>query len=408
MACIRKRRGKWVVDYYDGIGENRTRRWITCRTRDQAKAALAKALRESGQPLNDSVDSNITVAEYARKWLEQLRASDRKARTLEVYASTLNQHVLPAFGNTRLRKIGRGALKDVLVSKLEAGFARDSVRAILSTMRSLLSDAVEDGVIAVNPAAGLGRKLRLTIPPQQRQEQIKAMTAEQLTAFVSAAKRVPLSYGALLWTLSFTGMRFGEGLGLQWNDVDFEKQEIHVQRALSNGHLTTPKAGHGRRVAMGAALSRMLVRLRMHRAEQMKRYRWTEIPAWVFATRSGGPAEPNRLRRFFRKCLKAAGLSSHFTPHSLRHTFASILLQRGEAPQWLMQQLGYASITLTVDTYGRWLPKKPIRGGVTLLETLTGSNVVAKKPEMAGREGGLLRFDARFAQCRASYSPSVT
>jgi integrase len=156
--------------------------------------------------------------------------------------------------------------------------------------------------------------------PNPRQEEVKAMTAEQLTAFLSAAKRMPLPYGSVLWTLALTGMRFGEGLALQWQDVTLKDNTIRVQRSLSNGHLTTPKSGFGRDVEIGPQLARLLVRLRMHRAEQMKRHRWEEMPSWVFATASGGSPDPGRLRRCFRKCLKVAGLPLHFTPHSLRHT----------------------------------------------------------------------------------------
>jgi integrase len=58
---------------------------------------------------------------------------------------------------------------------------------------------------------------------------------------------------------------------------------------------------------------------------------------------------------------KRAKLPPHFTPHSLRHTFASLLLQQGESPVYVQRQLGHASIKLTVDTDGKWLPmgKRP-------------------------------------------------
>ena len=54
--------------------------------------------------------------------------------------------------------------------------------------------------------------------------------------------------------------------------------------------------------------------------------------------------------------IRDAGLPPHFTPHCLRHTFASLLLQQGESPAYVQRQLGHASIQLTVDTYGKWLP----------------------------------------------------
>ena len=60
--------------------------------------------------------------------------------------------------------------------------------------------------------------------------------------------------------------------------------------------------------------------------------------------------------RRHKRVLKDAELPLHFTPHCLRHTFASLPLQQGESPAYVQRQLGHASIQLTVDTYGRWLP----------------------------------------------------
>ena len=77
---------------------------------------------------------------------------------------------------------------------------------------------------------------------------------------------------------------------------------------------------------------------------------------WVFVTMAGVCMEQSRVGKAFKRILKAAGLPRHFSPHSLRHTFASLLLQHGESPAYVQRQLGHASIQLTVDTYGRWLP----------------------------------------------------
>jgi len=77
----------------------------------------------------------------------------------------------------------------------------------------------------------------------------------------------------------------------------------------------------------------------------------------LFAEHGGGPIDPHNARRAFARRLKRAQLSSHFTPYCLRHTFASILIAEGKSPAYVQAQLGHASITLTVDTYGKWLPR---------------------------------------------------
>ena len=118
----------------------------------------------------------------------------------------------------------------------------------------------------------------------------------------------------------------------------------------------------------------------MRLPESVKRHKWKVPPPWLFRTRSARLLEPHNVRNVFRKCLKASGLPEHFTPHCLRHTFASVLLQAGESVQYVQEQLGHASITLTADTYGKWLPKRPVRGGVNLLGDVLGSSVGSSRP----------------------------
>ena len=83
------------------------------------------------------------------------------------------------------------------------------------------------------------------------------------------------------------------------------------------------------------------------------------------------------MRRVFVRLLKRAKLALHFSPHSLRHTFASLLLQQGESAVYVQRQLGHASIKLTVDTYGKWLPMGN-KAAVDRLDEPSGSKVVAK------------------------------
>ena len=77
------------------------------------------------------------------------------------------------------------------------------------------------------------------------------------------------------------------------------------------------------------------------------------------------------------RVLKKAELPGHFTPHCLRHTYASLLLQQGESIVYVQRQLGHASIQLTVDTYGKWLPMGN-KAAVDRLDYVTsGSKMVA-------------------------------
>ena len=80
------------------------------------------------------------------------------------------------------------------------------------------------------------------------------------------------------------------------------------------------------------------------------------MPEWVFCNETGGPVDGDNLRhRVFYPLLGRAGLR-RIRFHDLRHTFASLLIQNGESLAYVRDQLGHASIQLTVDTYGHLVP----------------------------------------------------
>jgi integrase len=153
------------------------------------------------------VDLNIALDAYAPLWLKRVSAGI-KARTLESYGTILRIHVLPGLGPMRLRDLSRGHIKDLISTKLESGLSRNTVRLIRATFHALLNEAVEDGIIQVNPAAKRGHSKTFRLAPTQgeREEKIKAMTREELGAFLSSAVRVEPRAYPLLFTMAQTGL----------------------------------------------------------------------------------------------------------------------------------------------------------------------------------------------------------
>jgi integrase len=180
-------------------------------------------------------------------------------------------------------------------------------------------------------------------------------------------------------------MRLGEGLALQWDDVHFAEKEIRVARTLSAGRIDKPKSGHGRTVDVSEQLGRVLLRLYVQRKTEALKRGWSKVPEWLFCTEAGTLSDESRVRKVLRKTLKAAKLPLHFSPHCLRHTFAGLMLQQGESPAYVQRQLGHASIQLTVDTYGGWLP--------------LGNKAAVNR--LADEESGSKNEDGHFA-CRRS------
>jgi integrase len=166
------------------------------------------------------------------------------------------------------------------------------------------------------------------------------MTREQMAAFLAAVE--PRHY-ALFLTMARTGMRISEVIGLEWGDIDIAGREITIARAVSRGAVGAPKSGHSRRVDMSEQLAAALMAVR------------PASPAGPVFTVGGARISEDWIRGALARGLKAAGLP-HFSPHAFRHSYASQMLQASESPAYVQRQLGHASISLTVDTYGSWLP----------------------------------------------------
>ena len=217
----------------------------------------------------------------------------------------------------------------------------------------MLNEAVEDGIIVVNPALKLGRTLKVDGREAKKgKTEPKAFSREQLSTFLANAH--PRWYPYFLF-LARTGLRLGESLAVEVSDVLFNRHVVLVDKAYSKGTVQLPKDGESREVDLSIQLADIL---RVMIAERRARCfaSGKPMPSLLFPTESGGVMNKAHIWRAIVRTLKKANLGMHFSPHSFRHTFASQLLQLGASPAYVQRQLGHSSIKMTVDTYGSWLP----------------------------------------------------
>lgn len=284
---------------------------------------------------------NLTVDGYAVMWLEEV-STRAKPQTLARYRAEYRNHVAPGLGELRLADVTRHDVKRLVVAKVRDGAGRGTVGMLVRVLSMLFSSAYDEGLIAKHPA----QRLRRLFPrASSGTEDVKAMTADELARFLAAMKAEPV-YWMLFRTMALTGLRHGEARALQVGDVHTKKLRVEVGRTFAGGNdlSWSPKTGRSRRVEMPQALARELEPL----------LRWRKPEEWIFHRR-GKPLRDCSARQSFRRGLCRARLPEHFTPHSLRHTYASLLIQQGVRAEYIQRQLGHASIQITVDIYGKWL-----------------------------------------------------
>jgi integrase len=387
MACARKYRGHWVVDWRDPLTKKRAIEAVEEDSREGAKRRLAEILKTGEQ-----VGSKATFKEYGDWWLENCAKGAIKESTYQEYESVLRKHVYPLIGSKPFAKVNRPMIRELIAAKKKEGLSQSTIRNIMAPVRGMFFQAIDDGAAHQNPAARIG-KLNKRSKDEQKKK-INPLTREETQTMLGAAEEKKYAhYYPLFLCAPRTGIREGELVSLKGIDLDFKGRFVHVQRNLSRGKISATKSGKDRKVDMSAQLAEVLNDLlSKRRAEALRRE--MEKPAeerrdaatvvnevmedWLFQTPVGTQMDPSNLRKLFNRLLTDAKLR-RVRFHDLRHTFASLLLQNGESPAYVKEQMGHSSIQVTVDIYGHLIPG----GNRQAVDKLDDVSVGSKKTAVA-------------------------
>ena len=313
--------------------------------------------------------SRETVGEFLTRWLTDVAEARVRASTFRRYR-VVGRHVIDKIGHIPLAQLQPRDLQGLYTRLQKEGQSARSVIFAHFIIRKALADAVAWGLLAMNPADR-------AVPPRLSPREIVPPTMEQAQAFLRAAKTERLY---ALWVfLALSGVRKGEALALQWDDIDWEARVAMIQRTMVGdaGTRTTnpPKTKQGRRTI---SLSPYLVDiLRQHQQCQAEErgsagLRWVE-GSWVFTTRTGTWLSPRNVHRRFKQLLKAANLPETTRIHDLRHAMATFWLTHGVPVKVVSERLGHSSIAITLQVYGHVLPHMQSEAAQVMDATILGT-----------------------------------
>lgn len=328
---------RYQAEVYDKTTGKRIRNTLPNKTaaknwRQDTYAALRRGdlTTEEGPTLQVAVDS----------WLDGARAGTITNRSGDVfkpsavrhYEKNLRLRVLDTLGPLRLREIRHSDLQNLVDDLLEAGCAPSTIHNAITPLRAIYRRALIRGTVLVNPTRGLEMPAirstgRLFASPQQ---------AAALLAAVQIPER------AIWATALYAGLRKGELQALQWADVNLASGVIHVRRGWDpqEGEIAPKSAKGDRKVPIAAALRDVLLE---HRG-------LADVAGWVF-----GPLAVNVWGKHAGDVAEAAGIG-RLTPHSARHTYASLMIAAGVNAKALSTFMGHANIGITLDLYGHLMP----------------------------------------------------
>lgn len=187
---------------------------------------------------------HISCSEWILQWLESYKKNTVKRNTYVFYHNLINKHIIPHIGHLYLCDIKPLILQELCNKMIDRGLSSRTVRGVAQILKSSFEEAHINDIIKSNPAS------RIKIPRDysNSRKETKAFTAEEQKCFIEAVKG---TYHEVFFVMALnTGMRIGEILGLQWEDIDFDKNIIHIRHNLVIVHdykksqevlLTTPK-----------------------------------------------------------------------------------------------------------------------------------------------------------------------
>jgi integrase len=354
---VREKDGKWYV-FINHHGQRKAK----CvgdskKAAEDVKRKLEAKLTLGDVGLLDAAPQAVSFGDYAEQWLAHYVPVACKPSSGRIMRGIVRNHLLPAFGAQQLQGITRTQVKTFVAHKHQR-YTPTYVRHLVRILHTILAQAVDEEILDRNPAAKLGRGL-----PEQRstpRRDIHPFTSAELAYYLATVHaHYPQHYPYFL-CLARTGMREGEALGLYWDDVQVGQDAqdphrfLHIQRTYDPVHrlFNTPKNGRSRRVDMSQELRRALLDLRHQRFDTAVLHGATTIPQVVFCGTEGRPLSAAGLYKIHQRVCARAGLRGNRI-HDLRHSYATIQLYEYHAPiQYVSEQLGHASIKITVDIYG--------------------------------------------------------
>lgn len=311
-----------------------------------------------------------TLGAYSAGWISGLRLA---ASTIQGYEKIVRNHLAPELGTLPLDKITATRIARHY-RELEKHGRRDStgfgkplsantVNKVHIVLGAILDAAVDDGLIATNPAkkkrtvnAPTGRQIRAERP------EITTWSAAQLHAFLDWDRDVLKDELFTLWrTIAFTGMRRSEALALRWGDFNFKNGKLSLRRAAdvtARNKTKSTKTYSARVLDLDADTVAALKSYKAVRGSISLDLARPE--SYVFGNDAGEIRSPNEVgRRWTYRVERAQGEIDglpRITLKGLRHTHATVLLELGEHPKVVQERLGHSTITTTMNIYSHVTP----------------------------------------------------
>lgn len=349
---ILKRGNKYWIDFRYGRTRYRRSSPINTKAGAQEYEALIRSKLAKGESLITKVERKAevmpTFEEFSKKWFDSYVKVNNKYSEILNKEGMLRVHLVPYFGNKSLDQIRTLDIEEYKGKKLQEGQSMKSVNNHLIAFNKCMRTAQDWEVINQIPKVKL-----LKVPPQK----FDFLSTEECSTILSRCEGM---LGEMVLFALYTGVRFGELIAVDWSDINFSKGIVTIQKSITRGQLGSPKSNRIRYIH----LHKNILQILNARAQQN---------GFIFSKEDNQPLNPVLCLNHLHRACELAGLRK-IGWHTLRHTFASRLVQNGVSIVVVKELLGHADIKTTMR-YSH-LNDATTRDAINTLNEKNGHNMV--------------------------------
>lgn len=322
-----------------------------------------------------------TVAEWINLWYKTYKENKHAQTTKQVQETYIRCHIIPNMGNMFIHNIKPHDVQAFLNTLLKEGnksklkhsdsqgkpLAAWTVKKIRALLLASFEIAVRDGLIEENP-------VRKTEPIIVQTLQVAYFTPNQQNIFLQGTTRHRFHVAYQL--LFYTGCRRSEILGLTWDCIDMDMNQIHIRKVLVNinGQAYLKNYPKTKTSVRTIPLHPMIIKMlkehqRKQHIEAKNNTSWNNCHNLVFCNKDGSPHSPTYFLHNFKNAIRRLGLPKNLRVHSTRHTFATNLLQLGVSIADVQHLGGWSDTRVVLEIYSHTVKESHRTAVQKLFET---------------------------------------
>lgn len=309
----------------------------------------------------------LLTEDYLDEWLTA-KEKELKASTLQGYTKIINNFIIPEFKGKPLADLKRVDIKKWL-SEMECSNKRLS--NIQSVLRTALQEAVNDDVIEINALYGWKYENKQAPKIIDDVDPFNAKEQELILSELQGQHRN--MFQVFFWT----GLRPSELVALQWDDIDWQRNTITVNKSLTQAakEFEEPKTKAGNRAVK-------ILKPALDALNNQKQFTLLQGKSIFINDRTGEPwtGDQGLRKTVWMPALKRAKVK-YRRPYQTRHTYASMMLTAGESIAWLAEQMGHADWSSLRKTYAKFIKDSIPDAGEKAVKMFTDGNSESMKIE---------------------------